>query len=70
MNSENTKLLTHIDSSSIFQTKQTWKNMEKLKENAMNLNFQLQQGKKKFNYLVDHIPYQICKTIASISLKA
>ena len=41
----------------------TWK---KLKENAMNLNFQLQQGKKNLNYLVDHILYQICKTIASI----
>ena len=38
----------------------TWKNIK-------NLKYQLQNGMKNLNYLVDHIPYQIFKIILNIS---
>ena len=35
----------------------------------MNLKYQVQRGIRNLNYLIDHILYQIFKTIMSISSK-
>ena len=46
----------------------TWKNIQKSYKNN-NLKHYLQHRIKNFNYLMDHILYQISKTILSISSK-
>ena len=43
----------------------TWKN-KKSHIRTLNLKYQLQHGMKNLNYLMDHILYQIFKTILNI----
>ena len=46
----------------------TWRN-KKSHTKIINLKYQLRHQMKSFNYLMDHILYQIFKTILSISSK-
>ena len=46
----------------------TWKNIKKSYNNKLIL-IQLQHGMKNLNYLMDHTPYQIFKTILIILSK-
>ena len=43
--------------------------IEKSHTKIINLKYQLRHGMKNLNYLIDHILYQIFKTILSISSK-
>ena len=65
INSQWTNKYVALSNISIYYT---WKNI-KSNIKTVNLNYQLQGELKNLNYLIDHIRYQILKSILSVSTK-